>query len=477
MDWKSKLYRRTVAALALLLAFGAGYQVRSQQAYAESARWVPPQPSPVLALMQTPDGVRLAENDEGGNNQSGRVGPRFASTRPVSYKPDLKPYEMLDEVRRAIRDNFVKTEVDETELTYGAIRGMLSALGDRFTRFLTPEEYEEFQVKSEGEFTGIGARIDTIAKYVGSPASKPYNASRPVIVEPMEGSPALKAGLQKGDVILAIDGHSTADMSDNAVVSFIKGQEGSTVKLKIERRLNPNDAKADPAYKVFDADIVRGIIEVHPVTLKWLPDGVAWLRLDEFNKKSEPEIKAALQKLQSGPDGKPASGLILDLRDNPGGLLDVAVEIGSHFISEGPIVYTRERDGSEQALNADHKLFLNLKMPIVVLINKYSASAAEILTGALKDKKLATVVGEHSYGKASVQVIVELKNGGALVMTTAKYLTPGRHDISEKGISPDVTVESNAADEDPANGNGAQLQKAMQIIEAKNTAGATVAAR
>ncbi len=468
-NWKSKWSFGIIGALAMMVAFGAGYQVRAQQAYAESARWIPPSPSPVLALVRGANGLRLADSD------SPAVGPRQASTKPRSYKPDLKPYEMLDEVRRAIRDNFVKTEVDETEITYGAIRGMLTALGDRFTRFLTPEEYEEFQVKSDGEFTGIGARIDTIAKYAGSPASKPYNASRPVIVEPIEGSPAAKAGIEKGDVILAIDGRSTANMSDDAVVSFIKGIEGTKVKLKIERLLKPKNPKDDPQYKNFDADITRGLIEMHPVTLKWLPNGVAWLKLEEFNKKSEPEIKAALQKLQTGPDGKPAIGLILDLRDNPGGLLDVAVDIGSHFIADGPIVYTRERDGSEQSLNANRKLFLNLKMPIVVLINKFSASASEILAGALKDKNIATIVGEHSYGKASVQVIVELKNGGALVMTTAKYLTPGRHDITEKGISPDITVESNEADDDPTNGNGAQLQKAIQVIEGKSTA--TVASR
>jgi carboxyl-terminal processing protease len=184
----------------------------------------------------------------------------------------------------------------------------------------------------------------------------------------------------------------------------------------------------------------------------------------------------ALKEMQKGPDGQgPAKGLILDMRNNPGGLLDVAVDVGSRFISSGPIVYTRERNGSERALSAEANRFMNLKLPVVVLVNKYSASAAEIVTGALKDKDLATVVGETTYGKASVQVLVELKNGGALVITTAKYLTPAKHDISEKGIAPDFAVKP--TDEDEKTGRGDQLKKAQALIKEKLNPTATVAKR
>jgi carboxyl-terminal processing protease len=183
----------------------------------------------------------------------------------------------------------------------------------------------------------------------------------------------------------------------------------------------------------------------------------------------------AIKEIQEGEKGDgPAKGIILDMRDNPGGLLDVAVDIGSRFVPKGAIVYTKERDGEERAMMAEPKKFAALKMPIVVLVNKYSASAAEILTGALKDNDLATVVGEHSYGKASVQVLVELKNGGALVVTTAKYLTPAKHDISEKGILPDEAVAPSAEDE--ATGRGAQLNKAVWVVKSKKptaTAAAT----
>jgi carboxyl-terminal processing protease len=179
-------------------------------------------------------------------------------------------------------------------------------------------------------------------------------------------------------------------------------------------------------------------------------------------------MAAAIKEIKDGEKGEGAArGLILDMRNNPGGLLDVAVDIGSRFVPTGAVVYTKERDGSEQALKVDPKKFAGLKMPIVVLVNKYSASAAEILTGALKDNDLATVVGEHSYGKASVQVLVELKNGGALVLTTAKYLTPSKHDITEKGILPDIAVSASAEDE--ATGRGAQLQRAVLTVRQKNT--------
>ncbi len=410
-------------------------------------------------------------------NAVGRLAGTQAAAASKTYKPDLKPYETFEEVRRAIKENFVKTEVNDTEVTYGAIRGMLRSLNDRFTRFMTPEEYAKFNEDTNAEFTGIGARIDIKDDYYGSPASKPYGATRPYIVEPIEGGPAVKANLQKNDVILEINGKSTAEMSVDATVAFIKGERGTPVKLKIERRSAEKNPKPENAWKVIEVTLVRDVIEVHPVKLEWMPERIAWIRLDEFNKKSDAEMTKALKDAQKGPDGKgPAKGIVFDMRNNPGGLLDVAVDIGSRFVKSGPIVYTRERTGQERSLDAEANRFLDLKMPIIILINNYSASAAEIVTGALKDKGLATVVGEHSYGKASVQVLVDLKNGGALVITTAKYLTPAKRDISEKGIAPDVTVK--ASTEDDTTGRGEQLQKAIALIKEKTgTASATVAAR
>ena len=472
MQQKPAATSGVVLGVAVLAAFGAGYSANEWRD-AKRSGWAPQDPSPITALIRTADG----------NLAQGNLGDPSCAR---AYKPDLKPYETLEEVRQAIKENFVKPKVDDTQLTYGAVRGMLRSLDDRFTRFLTPKEYEDFNDRNSAEFTGIGARIDIKDDYRGGPQSKPFGASRPYIFEPIENSPAVKAGIKKNDVILEINGKSTADMSDEATVALIRGERGTTVKLKIERNIAPvdkdpkknddsrRDGSADGTFEILNLEVKRDLIEMHPVKLEWMPGNIAWLRLDEFNKKSDAEMTAALKKAQQGPDGKgPANGLILDLRNNPGGLLDVAVDIGSRFVQSGPIVYTKERTGQERSLNAESNRFLNLKMPIVVLINNYSASAAEIITGALKDKGLATVVGEQSYGKASVQVLVDLKNGGALVITTAKYLTPSKRDISEKGIAPDVTVK--ASTEDEATGRGEQLNKAVALIKEK--AAVAVAAR
>ena len=460
MNSKQNQFNTVVAAVSVLLAFGAGYAVSGAR-QANSSGWSPPS-SPIARLIRTADGSMTAA-------VAGQDGKARA------FKPDLKPYETLEEVRQAIKDNFVKTKVDDTELTYGAVRGMLHSLDDRFTRFLTPKEYAEFNERTSAEFVGIGAHISVKDDYRGGPQSKPFGSARPYIVKPIEGSPAAKAGLKPDDVILAVGNKNTADLSDEATVAAIKGVRGTKVKIKIERLIPSKDPKtidhsrrdgsSDGTFQVLDLEITRDLIEMHPVNLQWLPNDVAWLRLDEFNRKSDEEVGKALKTVEDGHEGKAAKGLILDMRNNPGGLLDVAVDVGSRFIPSGPIVYTRERTGAEQALNAEPKRFMNLKLPIVVLINRYSASAAEIITGALKDKDVATVVGETTFGKASVQVVIELQNGGALIMTTAKYLTPSKTDISEKGITPDVAVQN--SDEDDKNGRGAQLQKAVAIIEGK----------
>ena len=459
--------------LAVLAAFGAGYRANAVRE-AQTGGWLPPSASPSIPLIRTADG-QLAKGSLGDPSRAG------------APKPDLKPYETLYEVRQAIKENFVKpAAVDDTKLTYGAVRGMLRALDDRFTRFLTPEDYEDFNERNSAEFTGIGARIDIKDDYRGGPQSKPFGASRPYIVEPIEGSPAALAGIKKDDVILAINGKSTADLSDVATVEAIRGIRGTTVKVKIERMIPTKDkAKADDSrrdgssdgtFEIIDLEIKRDLIEMHPVKLEWLPGDIAWLRLDEFNKKTDAEMGASLRAIQKGHEGRPARGLLLDMRNNPGGLLDAAVEVGSRFISSGPVVYTRERDGTERALNVEKKRFVNLKIPLVVMINRYSASAAEIVAGAIKDRNAGTIVGETSFGKASVQNLVELKNGGALVITTAKYLTPAKVDISEKGVSPDVAAKASEEDEKPSM-RGAQLQKAVAVINEKVGKPATTVAK
>lgn len=449
-----------VLGLALSAAFGAGYGTRANQ-YPSQWRW-PETASPIAPLTRTADGNVMVQ-------------PIAAQKNTRTYKPDLRPYETLDEVRRAIKENFVKTKVDDADITTGAIRGMLKSLGDRFTRYLTPQDYNEFLTSNKGEFVGIGARIDIKDDYAGSPQAKPWGGSRPYIVEPIEGGPAEKAGLKRGDVILAIDGRSTVDMSDDATVAYIRGERGKPVTLKIERKLNAPKNPRETKYNVFNVDLNRDTIEMHPVKLQWLPGNIAWLKLNEFNEKTDTEVGAALRSVKAGNDGTPAKGLIFDLRDNPGGLLNSAVDVGSRFIQSGPIVITHERDGKERQYKAESDHYLGLKMPVTVLVDRYSASAAEIVAGALKDTGKATVIGEQTFGKASVQVLVDLKNGGALVITTAKYLTPSKFDLSEKGISPDIAVASSPEDE--KSGRGAVLQRAVDFINGKPGATGAVTAK
>jgi len=443
---------RLMLGVAIVLAFGAGYGFRAQ--VNESGRWLPPS-------QRLSSYLSLHNN---GRNELFASSATADPAAPVANNADSKPYQLLDEVRRDIEENFFQQNVSEKQLTYGAIRGMLASLGDRFTRFMTPEDYQEFQVKNDGEFVGIGVSISLIDKYVGDPATHLLPTSRPLVVKLIDGGPAQKAGLRKDDVLLNIDGHDTANLSLDTVVSYIQGKSGTSLNITVERKTTPADSADQTTFKKLDLTVAREVIEVHPVHLNWLPKGIAWLQLDEFNKKSDEEMTKALNAVKNGAGGNgPAKGLIIDMRNNPGGLLDSVVSIASNFVKSGPIVFTHERTGEMRSMNAQKNRYLNLQIPIVVLVNNYSASAAEILTGALKDNHLATVVGEHTYGKASVQVLLDLSDGGALAITTAHYLTPAKHDISNKGIAPDVIVK--ASDADNADGRGDQLHKAMAIVE------------
>jgi carboxyl-terminal processing protease len=366
-----------------------------------------------------------------------------------AYDPDVKPYETINEVMRAIHEHFIKTDVKDRDLIYGAIDGMLKSLGDRFTRFMRPEEYEEFEIKNQGEFYGIGANIDVIL-------DEKTGKTVPIIIRALEGTPAEKAGIKPEDRILKIDGKSTEDMASGVVVSLIRGKQGTPVTLTI---LHKGETKP------VDITIVRDRIELHPVEYEMLPGRIGYIQLQEFNEKGDRELDKAFARLKA--DG--AKGLIFDVRSNPGGLLEVAISVSSRFIKSGPVVSTKDRKGNIEKLEADADRFLNLKMPVVVLVNKYSASASEILAGAVQDTGVAKVVGEKTFGKASVQILVKLRHGGAVALTTAKYLTPKNRDITEVGITPDEIVPADETDRDngTGTGKGAQFQKAVEIIKAQ----------
>ena len=311
-------------------------------------------------------------------------------------------------------------EMDERELTYSAIRGTLHALDDPFTRFLDPDEYKKMRQENEGNFTGIGAQLETNKKgevYVKEPLDDPP-------------SPALRAGVKSNDVILAVDGKVIKGMDILDVVDLIRGEDGTKVRLTFRRPGRP---------KPFDLTIVRALVQFKMVKSRMLDEKnkIGYIQLYQFNEQSDVQFDKALTEL----DKSHMKGLILDLRGNPGGLLQVAVDIGSRFIESGPVVIIQERGGQRNQLLVEEDKHNHTRYPLVVLVNKSSASASEIVSGAIKDDQAGTLVGVTTFGKGRVQTIMQLQDGSAVAVTTAKYLTPKGTDIHKKGIDPDVKVE------------------------------------
>lgn len=345
-----------------------------------------------------------------------------------------------------IKLEYVEKDVDEQKLVDGAIKGMLSVLNDPYTRYINKSEYQQMAEEREGSFSGIGIQIGT-------------REEKLTVIAPIEDTPAWKAGLLSGDIIQAIEGKSTEGMDVNDAVDLIRGRDGTPVKLTIFR---------PETKEVKDVSIVRGKIENQIVKAKMLNDRVGYLRLTTFMQDDAPQkMRESLKELKK----QGMNALVLDLRSNPGGLLPNAVDIGSLFIErkQGPIVRIVDRDGREEVLNPNGRTELVQSMPMVVLIDGGSASASEILAGALKDTQRATLVGTRSFGKGLVQTVHSLEDGGALAITTNKYLTTKGTDINKKGINPDVEVKipkellSKPYDEK----NDVQLNKAIEILNTR----------
>ncbi|MCS7186167.1 MAG: S41 family peptidase [Armatimonadetes bacterium] len=338
-------------------------------------------------------------------------------------QPSLRPVERLAEVYLRLQQYFyAPNKLEENQLTYGAISGLLRATGDQYTRYLKPEDLEQFTTRSHGEYEGIGAEL-TLA------VDPTTGEERITIMSVFPEQPADKAGLRPLDRILKIDGKPTDKMTLDQAVSMIRGPRGTTVTLTIQR-----DGIPEP----FDVTLTRQRIQIPVLQKRMLDDKVGYIRLLEFNEKTASELSRALDELK----GKGAQALILDLRGNPGGLLDAAVEVASLFVPKGPIVTVKSRTEGEQVFEAIPSLYKGWKGPMVVLVDNRSASASEIVAGALKDHKVAEVLGEKTFGKASVQTVVTLRGGGALIVTTGSYLTPSGYDIhANKGLEPDRKLE------------------------------------
>ncbi|MBU0687026.1 MAG: S41 family peptidase [Candidatus Margulisbacteria bacterium] len=355
--------------------------------------------------------------------------------------------EIFLQVLDIVRNDYVEKDVDYTKVVYGAIRGMLKGLDDPYTRFMEPPAYKEMKIRMRGSYSGIGI-------YIG------MKNDLLTVISPIDDTPADKAGLKAGDLIVSVDSKSTEHMALEEAVSLIRGKRGTAVVLGIMRK----GMKKPKDYK-----IVRDNIKIKSVVVKDLSNRkIAYIKLNTFeDQRAASKIREALTQAKKA--GK--TGLIIDVRNNGGGLLQNAIDIGSMFIKEGPIVYTVDREDRRETLSATGQVVWN--MPTVILINGASASASEILAGALKDTKKAKVVGTNSFGKASVQSVRTLNDDSALLITIAKYLTPSGTDINKKGITPDIVVtiptpEAGAEEVVFKLGDEAediQLQKAIKVLE------------
>ncbi len=358
----------------------------------------------------------------------------------ITAPGSLKPLATFTEALEQIRANYVEKLDDKKniELTYGAIRGMVKALDDPYSRFMDPEQYREFNVDTSGEFEGIGASLATITL-------EDTKERAVVILAVLENQPAEKAGLKAGDIIRRVDGQSTADMDINEVVDMIRGPRDTTVVIGVERKGHKG---------IIDIPVVRKRVEFPVIESKMLDGKIGYIWLRQFNRHATEKAKEAISKLTE----QGMRGLILDLSSDPGGLLDQAVRVGSLFI-EGPIVYIKERGQEPKAIEAvPGGPVVPKSLPMAVIIDGASASASEIVAGALQDTGRAIVVGQPSFGKSAVQTIIELKDKSAIALTTAKYLTPKKRDLHKTKIQPDVKV--------PLDENGDPKQQHQKAIDA-----------
>ena len=318
---------------------------------------------------------------------------------------------------RALRREVLAKSYGSTKESYEAIRGMLASLDDPYTRFLDPREFKEMQIDTSGELSGVGIQL-----------SLDKDTKELVVVSPIEGSPASRAGVMPKDVITAIDGKSTKGMSTEDAVKLIRGQAGSKVTIQLRR-----------SGKLIDTPLVRERIELHAVDSQVNTSGdgtrIGYIRLKQFNATAAKDMAAAVKELE----GKGVQGYVLDLRSNPGGLLMASIAIARQWLDEGVIVSTKTRDGIQDIKRANGRAIT--KRPLVVLVNEGSASASEILSGALQDNHRAVLVGEKTFGKGLVQSVRSLSDGSGMTVTIAKYLTPSGRDIHKHGIDPDVSVK------------------------------------
>lgn len=338
-----------------------------------------------------------------------------AETRsnPLLPLEELRTFaEVLDRIKAA----YVEPVNDKT-LLENAIKGMISNL-DPHSAYLEPQEFRDLQESTSGEFGGLGVEVG-------------MEDDQLKVVSPIDDTPAAKAGIEAGDLIVRIDGQPTKGMSMLEAVEKMRGKPGSKIRLTLVRE----------GGKPFEVELVRAVIKVKSVKSQLLESGYGYLRITQFQVNSGEEVGKALANLQKENAGQKLKGLVLDLRNNPGGVLQSAVEVSDHFLTKGLIVYTKGRIANSELRFSADPADASEGVPMVALINGGSASAAEIVAGALQDHKRAVLMGTDSFGKGSVQTVLPLNNDRALKLTTALYFTPNGRSIQAQGIVPDIVVE------------------------------------
>ena len=344
----------------------------------------------------------------------------FTFQKSFSENTDIyKKIDLFGEVLEKISKEYVD-EVDQSKSMDSAINGLLQSL-DPYSAYMTPESFEGMQTETSGEFGGHGIEVGMEAGVVKE-------------ISPIDNTPASKAGLKAGDYIVKINNTQVQGKSLMEAVDLMRGPVGSSIEITVRRR---------GVKKALIFNITREVIEVQSVKSELIDNNIGYIRLTSFNENSSEQIKEKINKLNKNKDLK---GYILDLRNNPGGLLSQAIKISDFFLENGEIVSTRSRQASENRKWFAKKGDLTNGKTLIILINYGSASASEIVAGALKDHKRAIILGENSYGKGSVQSIIPLKNRGAIRLTIAKYYLPSGKSISEVGVTPDIEVAEGSDD-------------------------------
>jgi len=358
------------------------------------------------------------------------AGHYSANAETIKTTKDELPLEQLrnfSDIFARIKSNYVE-EVDDTQLIENAIRGMLTGL-DPHSTYLDPDEYKELQIGTSGEFGGLGIQVGLEDGYIK-------------VISPIDDTPAFRAGIKAGDLIIRLNGKPVKGMTLNEAVKNMRGKPGSSITLSVIREKTPDPLKFT---------LKRAIIKVKSVKSYLIEENYGYIRISTFQSRTAHYLLQAINDLKD-ENKKPLKGLVLDLRNNPGGVLNAAADVADMFINDGLLVYTQGRvKNSYFEFKAKPGDSLH-NAPIVVLINGGSASASEIVAGALQDHKRAILMGSKSFGKGSVQTIQELRNGGAVKFTTARYFTPSGRSIQAEGIEPDIKLERLKLTEIKSNG-------------------------